>query len=131
MQSKVLSSSHGFGDGLIVHIPPTNTWGEKFRVVGLPYLGLDQNTGYLLRVQTLNISTTLNMSDGRVIEIKPEAESFFEADVTGNEVISFTSNQPVMVVQYIQSDNASSGGLAMLTIPPVTQYGHNVTFPVF
>ena len=68
------------------------------------------------------------MSDGEVIEIKPE-ESFYAAAVTENKAISFTSNQPVMVMKYV--NGGPQGGLAMLIVPPVTQYGHNVTFPVF
>ena len=124
VQSKVLSSLHGFGDGLLVHIPPTNMWGDKFCIVPLQSI----NAGF--RVQTLNISTNLTMSNGEVIEIMPE-ELFYEANVTGNKAISFTSDQPVMVVQYVKSANAPRGGLAMLIVPPVTLYGNNVTFPVF
>ena len=119
--AKVLISLRGHADGLLVQIPPTNMWGMKYIIA--PYQSLDD--GYLYRVQTLNISTTLNMSDGEAIEIRPEEESFYEADVTENGEISFTSNQPVMVVQYIKKRPA------VLIIPPVTRYGHNVTFPVF
>ena len=130
--SKVPNNSRGTGDGLIVHIPPTSMWGVKFSIV--PFRRLDPNTSYLYRVQTLNISTTLHISDGRAVKIRPEVESFYEADYKGDAVISFTSDQPVMVIQYLKSDNSHSplrGGPAMLIIPPVTQFGSNVTFPVF
>ena len=49
-------------------------------------------------------------------------------------MISFTSDQPVMVIQYLKTDNSQSpprGDPAMLIVPPVTQFSGNVTFPVF
>ena len=117
-------------DGLLVQLPPTNMWGENFNIV--PFQ--NSTVGYLYRVLTLNISTSLNMSNGKVIEIGPEVGSFYEADVTEDEVLSFKSDQPVMVVQFVKGDNAQSpprGDPAMLIVPPITHYGHNVTFPVF
>ena len=127
VHTKVPRSSSGFVDGLLVHVPPTNMWGRKFSIVPIQSI----NSGYLFRVQTLNISTTLNMSDDTIVDIRPEIQgqrSFYEAAITGDEVISFTSNQPVMVVQYTKSD--SDGNPAMLIIPPITRFGQNVTFPV-
>ena len=89
----------------------------------------------MYRVQTLNKSTTLKFSDDKVVEIKPEihgVKPFYEADVTGYEMISFTSNQPVMGIQYLKSvNNPWRGGPAMLSVPPFTNFGENVTFPVF
>ena len=131
--TRVLTGSSGFTDGLLVQIPPTNMWGKKFSIV--PFQSI--KSGYLFRVQTLNISTTLHMSDDTTVNIRPKEygeKSFYEADVTGDEIISFTSNQPVMVVQYIKSDDAgkpSRGDPAMLIVPPITLFGKNVTFPVF
>ena len=132
--SKVPNNPSGIGDSLLVHIPPTSMWGVKFSII--PSHRLDPNVLYLYRVQTLNISTTLKMSANsmnRVVRIRPE-ESFYEADYKGDAVVSFTSDQPVMVIQYLKIDNSHSpprGGPAMLIVPPVTQFGRNVTFPVF
>ena len=124
------SVSSGRKDGLLVQIPPTNMWGETFSIV--PF---SLNLGYVYRVQTLNKSTTLKFSDDKVVEIKPEihgVKTFYEADVIGYEMISFTSDQPVMVIQYLKSaNNPLRGGPAMLIVPPFTLFGHNVTFPVF
>ena len=118
--------------GLLDHIHPIDMYGEKFSIV--PFQSL--NLGYVYRVQTLNKSTTIKFSDDRVVEIKPEihgVKAFYEADVTGSEMISFTSDQPVMVIQYLKSANnpLRGGGPAMLIVPPFTHFGHNVTFPVF
>ena len=119
-------------DGLLVQIPPTNMWGEKFSIV--PFQRL--NFGYVYRVQTLNKSTTLKFSDDKVVEITPEihgVKPFYEADVTGYEMISFTSDHPVLVIQYLKSASNPwrGGGPAVLIVPPFTLFGHNVTFPVF
>ena len=115
------------GEGLVVHVPPANKWGKNFS--SIPF----QNTTFccLCRVYTINISTTLNMSDGKIIEIGPG--SFYEADITENKGISFTSNQPVMLAQYVKSGSHSPprGDPAMLIVPPIAHFGHNVTFPVF
>ena len=47
-------------------------------------------------------------------------------------MISFPSNQLVMVIQYLKSaNNPWRGGPAMLIVPPFTYFGKNVTFPVF
>ena len=131
VRAKVSSTFGSRLDGLLVQIPPTNMYGKKFSIV--PFQSL--NISYVYRVQTLNASTTLNFSDGKVVEIKPAipgVKSFYEADATGHEMISFTSDQPVMVAQYLKSaEHPLRGGPAMLIVPPFSHFGHNVTFPVF
>ena len=71
------------------------------------------------------------MADGNIFEISPG--SFYEADITENKGISFTSNHPVMLAQYVKSEShwPPRGDPAMLIVPPITHFGHNVTFSVF
>ena len=121
---------------LLVQIPPINMWGVKFSIPTVPFQSSDLNGGCVYRIQTLNISTYLKMSgtDTQVIEIRPEVKSFHEVNCEGDAVISFTSNQPVMVIEFLKRDFSQSptlGDPAMLIVPPVEQYTSNVTFPVF
>ncbi|XP_072047500.1 uncharacterized protein [Amphiura filiformis] len=114
-------------DGLIEQLPPVHSWGYKFTFT--PFLSL--NSGYVYRVFTTIYSATLYMSDGNITHIA--AESFHEEDVTENTVVSFTSDQPVMAVQYMKGSNANTpdrGDPSMLSVTPNTAFTAEVTFPV-
>ncbi|XP_072047542.1 uncharacterized protein [Amphiura filiformis] len=70
------------------------------------------------------------MSDGNIIHVA--AGSFHEGNIINDTIVSLTSDQPIMVVQYMKGaefrnarDNPS-----MLIIPPITLFTGNVTFPV-
>ncbi|XP_072046879.1 uncharacterized protein [Amphiura filiformis] len=114
-------------DGLIKQLPPVHSWGYKFTLT--PFLSL--NSGYVYRVFTTIYSATLHMSDGSITHIA--AESFHEEDVTGDTVVSFTSDQPVMVVQYMKGYSVNTPGRgdpSMLIVTPITSFTADVTFPV-
>ncbi|XP_072022861.1 uncharacterized protein [Amphiura filiformis] len=115
-------------DVLIEQLPPVHSWGYQFTLT--PFLSL--NSGYLYRVFTTIYSATLYMSDGSTTHIP--TESLYEEDVTGDTVVSFTSDQPVMVVQYMKGTFANTpprGDPSMLIVTPITSFTANVTFPVF
>ncbi|XP_072047955.1 uncharacterized protein [Amphiura filiformis] len=114
-------------DGLMEQLPPVHSWGYNFTLT--PFLSL--NSGYVYRVYSAIHSATLHMSDGNITHIT--AESFYEADVTGDTIVSFTSDQPIMVVQYMKSfdtNNPYRGDPSMLIVTPSTLYSADVTFPV-
>ncbi|XP_072048245.1 uncharacterized protein [Amphiura filiformis] len=114
-------------DGLIEQLPPVHSWGYNFTLT--PFLSL--NSGYLYRVYSAIYSATLHMSDGNITHIT--AKSFYEADVTGDTIVSFTSDQPIMVVQYMKgyySNTPGRGDPSMLIVTPITSFSADVTFPV-
>ncbi|XP_072047497.1 adhesion G-protein coupled receptor G7-like [Amphiura filiformis] len=114
-------------DGLIEQLPPVHSWGYTFTLT--PFLSL--NYGYVYRVFTTIHSATLIMSDGNITHIADE--SFYEEDVTGDTVVSFTSDQPVMAVQYMKGSHANMpdrGDPSMLIVAPNTAFTADVTFPV-
>ncbi|XP_072047120.1 uncharacterized protein [Amphiura filiformis] len=115
-----------YGDGLIEQLPPVRNWGYNFALT--PFLSL--NSGYVYRVFTTIHSATLQMSDGSITHIA--AESFHEEDVRGNTVLSFTSDQPVMVAQYMKgwhSNNPGRGEPSMIIVTPIAAFTAEVTFP--
>ena len=115
--------------GLIEQVVPTKFWGNSYIVVPFP----SKTSGYVYRVFTKNITgpTTLHMSMNIDIEIQTD---YFEDSVIGSTTISFKSDHPVMVVQYLKGEfvnNHPMGGPSMLIVPPVSSFGNNVTFTVF
>ncbi|XP_072047854.1 uncharacterized protein [Amphiura filiformis] len=119
---RILSSG-----GLIEQLPHTQSWGYKFTLS--PFLSL--NSGYVYRVYTTNISATLLMSNGNIAHIP--AESFHEGNVINDTIVSFTSDKPIMVVQYMKgfyANDPGRGSPSMLIVPPITSFNGNITFPV-
>ena len=130
--TRVPENAYGF-DGLLEQLPPVSLWGNTFTLI--PYHSL--NAGYIYRVFTMNISTTLTLADNRVIEIGPGIEgavTYFEEDVSGNATVAFSSDLPIMVAQYLKgfdSNDPKRGDPSMLIIPPTTSFSSNATFYVF
>ena len=117
--------------GLIEQVISTKFWGNSYTAVPFP----SSQSGYVYRVFTKNTigPTTLHMPMDRDLEIQA-GQSYFEENVIGNTTISFKSDHPVMVVQYLKSDfvnNHPRGGPSMLIVPPVSSFRNNVTFLVF
>ena len=72
------------------------------------------------------------MSDSSIITI--EAGRFYEGDVTGDTIVSFTSDEPVMVIQYMKGHSVNKpprGDPSMLLAPPFSTFSNHVTFPAF
>ncbi|XP_072048940.1 uncharacterized protein [Amphiura filiformis] len=119
-----------FEDGLLEQLPPVHNWGSSFILT--PFLSV--HSGYVYRVYTAMHSATLHMSDDSITHIA--AESFHEEEVTGDSVVSFTSDQPIMVVQYMKGYYAQvatgrrccRGNPSMLIVPPIASFINNVTF---
>ena len=121
----------GTASGILSQLKPTESWGNVYYI--FPFKEL--TSGFVYRVFASD-KTTLDMSDDGVIII--QSGEFYENDVSGNSIVSFQSDQKVMVVQYMKSYHAGNnwGGLgrgdpSMVVVQPVSLYTNNVTFPVF
>ena len=116
-------------DAVTEQLVSTYYWSTTY--ILSPYQTL--SSGYIYRVYSINIDTTLSISYERNI-IQLEAESFYEGDVTEEGLITISADQPIMVVQYMKgflANNARHGDPSMVVIPPTTSFIHStVTFPV-
>ncbi|XP_072041386.1 uncharacterized protein [Amphiura filiformis] len=120
-------------DGLLEQLPPVHNWGYSFILT--PFLSV--NSGYVYRVYTSIHSATLQMADGNITRIA--SESFHEEDVKGDTIVTFTSDQPIMVVQYMKGYSAHvetglrccRGNPSMLIVPPTVSFTNIVTFLSF
>ena len=118
-------------DGLLEMLLPVSKWGKKHFLA--PFKTLD--SGYVYRVYTSNISTTLNITEGNgtyTVTLLP-SKSFHEGNVVGNVTTLITSDQPIMVMQYIKGEAANTperGNPSMIVVPPLVSFTGNITFPV-
>ncbi|XP_072037524.1 uncharacterized protein [Amphiura filiformis] len=126
----VISGGHPAGstkiESMFEQLPPVHNWGKHFLLT--PFLSI--RTGYLYRVFTAENSTRLNIN-GNLVTL--EAGEYYEGDISGDIVVSLSSNLPVMVIKIMRDrdSNFGRGDYADLLIPPVKYYTNNVTFPVF
>ena len=120
---------------LLKQLLPVSEWGKKYFLA--PVTGLN---GFVFRVYMSNLNTAVNISrseyDRRNHEIKHEleADSFHEEIVDGNTLVSITSTEPIMVVQYLKgydTDLHLPGNPSMIVVQPLESFTNNVTFPVF
>ena len=119
----------GGADGLLSHLAPLKSWGERFAITPL----MNINSGYILRLFTSDVATTVSMSDNTTAQIP--AQTFYEKDVQGHRAILITSDHPVMVVQYLKGYYANrpsaNGDPSMLIVPPIKNFGSTVAFTAF
>ena len=117
----------GNQDGVVDQLVSTRSWGTLYHI--FPFQSL--TTGFVYRVFASNTSTALHMSDGSVEYVQPG--KFFEGNVEGNTVVTFQSEHPVLVVQFMKGYYSSTtyrGDPSMFVVPPVSSYTNNVTFHV-
>ncbi|XP_072041377.1 uncharacterized protein [Amphiura filiformis] len=116
----------GYGGGALGQLPPVSSWGHTHILA--PFIGSD--LGYVFRVYAGTILTTVLISDNSMSTIRIMPEDFYEG--TSEKVLTLTSDQPVMVSQYIVGNlRFGQHYESMIIIPPVTSYSSNVTFSVF
>ncbi|XP_072046685.1 uncharacterized protein [Amphiura filiformis] len=111
--------------GLLEQLPPVHSWGYNFILSAF----LSLNSGYVYRVYAVNMSVI--QENG--ISTRIAANSIYETDVTADTVVSLTSDHPIMVVQYMKSNDGylnEPGGPSMLIVQPITSFTGNVIFPV-
>ena len=118
----LVSASNDF----LAQVPSTTFWSTNYTLVPFPSI----NSGYVFRVFTMNSTATLLFNSGERIE----AETFYDVDITENRAISFSSDQPVLVTQYLKGHCPAWGGCrirSMLIVPPVSSFRNNITFSVY
>ncbi|XP_072037525.1 IgGFc-binding protein-like [Amphiura filiformis] len=115
------------GEAIFEQLPPVHNWGNQFLLT--PFLSIQ--TGYLYRVFAAKNSTRLNINGNSSMQL--DAGEYYEGDISGDIIVSLTSNLPVMVIEIMRDyyDNFRRGDYADLLIPPVKYYTNNITFPVF
>ncbi|XP_078675153.1 uncharacterized protein LOC144913015 isoform X3 [Branchiostoma floridae x Branchiostoma belcheri] len=111
-------------DHLVEHVPPVNTWGQRFVTVPLAV----RQAGDIFRLVAAR-----NGTDVSVTGVTPrtlDAGDFWELDLSSSTYKTITSSQPIMVLQY--SKGQDSDGIAtdpfMMYLPPVEQFAADYTF---
>ena len=111
-------STAGNTDALMVQNLPLKIWGTVF--ILSPFLG--RKSGYIYRVIAANTTTTLEISNIGIVQV-PASDGFFEGDVPENTMISFISDKPVMVVQYMKGHSVDNkADPSMLLVPSFDLY---------
>ena len=125
--SGVLSTNIGSGnaDHVVEQMIPIHAAGKTFGLVPFP----SQVTGYRVRVMSVLPDTTLNIG-GRTKHIS-SAGQYIDQSMRSDEPLGISSDKPVMVAQFSESQAAGTpGGPSMVLIPPTEQYRNDYTFTV-
>ena len=114
---------------LLEQLLPVNKWKKNYFLAS--FRNLD---GFIYRIYSSELSTSVNISSSRdpTEYVQLGAEEFHEGHVKGDVVLSITSEEAVMVVQYMQGFSATSnltGNPAMIVAQSLTS--SSITFPVF
>ena len=118
-------------DPISTQIPPTINWGKQFlltplysRTNGQKYkiIASEENTNVAITCGNSSINTTL-MTSG----------SFFEYDTNHTDFCELLCNQSCYVSELCFSRNypgnvLNNGDPILMTVPPISQYPHSVTF---
>eukprot|EP00058_Branchiostoma_floridae_P024131 XP_002609621.1 hypothetical protein BRAFLDRAFT_87842 [Branchiostoma floridae] len=111
-------------DHLVEHVPPVNTWGQRFVTVPLAV----RRAGDIFRLVAARNGTTVNVTGLPPRSL--DAGDFWELDLSSSTYKTITSSQPIMVLQY--SKGQDSDGITtdpfMMYLPPVEQFGADYTF---
>ena len=126
--TRVPHGARNGADGLLEQIPPVENWGISHILA--PYLG--RSSGYIYRVLSGDQSTTLSISN-RDKNVRIQADQWFEGDVVDQSVIRIDSDKPVLVFQYMKSNQPDDiYEPAMMMVPPISSFDNTIiTFPVF
>ncbi|XP_078612213.1 uncharacterized protein LOC144882380 isoform X2 [Branchiostoma floridae x Branchiostoma japonicum] len=111
-------------DHLVEHVPPVNTWGQRFVTVPLAV----RRAGDIFRLVAARNGTTVNVTGLPPRSL--DAGDFWELDLSSSTYKTITSSQPIMVLQY--SKGQDSDGITtdpfMMYLPPVEQFAADYTF---
>ncbi|XP_028410633.1 uncharacterized protein LOC114533322 [Dendronephthya gigantea] len=108
----------GYCDHLVEHIPPVNTWGQRF--ITAPLAG--RRGGDFFRIMAANQSTDVRIN-GKYIDTLGEGK-FIEVDVSSDRYQYIETSKPCLVVQFSKGQRVDSTYTDpfMVMIPPVEQY---------
>lgn len=108
----------GFCDHLVEHIPPTNTWGQRF--ITVPLRG--RTGGDYFRILSSNDSTVVKVNGKRVKTLNEG--KFIELDVPSDKYQFIETSKPCLVLQFSKGrkvDNTATDPF-MVMVPPIEQY---------
>ena len=126
-----LPTGESFCDQMFEQISPTTTWGKEFYTVPL---GARQSFDIFMFVASANdtvITRVCNLN--RITYNIPKAGDVISLNVTSQEFCSFTSNNPVLLVQFAVAttiDNVTADPF-MMVVPPFEQYRKDYLIPTF
>ena len=125
--SGVLSTNVGSGnaDHVVEQMIPIHAAGKTFGLVPFP----SQMTGYRVRVMSVLPDTTIN-TGGKMKHINL-AGQYIDLSMRSDEPLGISSDKPVIVAQFSESQaSGTPGGPSMVLIPPTQQYRNDYTFTV-
>jgi RHS repeat-associated protein len=109
-------------NSLVEQMPPTNLWGQNF--VTMPLAEERKGDRFRFIAQTDGTHLQVNHQQAAVLD----KGQFFEQLIQGPAEIS--ADNPILTVQYAQSDSAGGGGNVdptMIVVPPFEQFGGSYT----
>ena len=131
-QCASVTIDHGGCDYLVEQMPPVESLGVEYILATFP----GRINGYVYRVIGTSPQATHVELSNDDLQIKLQPGDFYEVNVVAeNEVIKVTSDQPVLVVQYMKGfngpENDITGDPSMVIVPPVQMFGKDVAFALF
>ena len=114
-------------DHLTEMIPPVRNWGKNFVTIPTPL----RTVGDYFRFVSSESNTLISISGGHVENITlVNVGSFGETLIPSNAYCFVKSTKPILVIQFVQSqqDSSEPSDPLMMVIPPVEQYGSEYTF---
>lgn len=122
---KTKIGSGGSSDHLVEQLVPLNKWGRRFFTVPIP----GRTVGDYFRIVASEDSTTVFISGESDVNLA-KAGNFKQLIIGSNEYKNITSDKPIMLLQFVQSQRSSAepADPAMILIPPIEQYGADYTF---
>jgi len=109
-------------NGLVEQLPPTNLWGQNFVTMPLS----EERNGDRFRFIAQSDSTHVQVNHQQIAALGKG--QFFEDLIQGPAEIS--ADNPILVVQYAQSDLVGGGGNVdptMIVVPPFEEFGGSYT----
>ena len=124
-------SGYAYCDGISTQIPPTVNWGTQFLLTPLYNRIHGQRFKIIASENDTSVSITCNTSS--IINEKITSSGLFlEYDTNYTDFCNLICSQPCYVSEMAFSafypDNTGDGDPILMTVPPISQYPHSVTF---
>ena len=122
----------GSRDHLVEQLLPVQSWGKNFALIPLPsrttgdeyrFIACQDNT-------TIIANATIGTKHIQNVTLIQKAGQFVQLHYTSNTYAHVTSDKPIMVMQYADTQHGK-GDLAdpaMITVTPIEQYAADYTF---
>ena len=111
---------------IMQNLPPVNHFGQQY--ILSPFLG--RTSGFVYRVVSVSPGiTNVAIEPGEIFSLSPG--EFYEGNTaTTEELLTITSDNPVLISQYTKSQATNDFGDPFMVVIPSTQhFSHNATFP--